>query len=84
LLKGEVLDKDLISRSKKMSEQIQLVSEVMNFIKHRSAFVTLMQDGKEITQRAKDIFADKTILSKMSLEDANRIAFLASFELLSN
>ncbi len=66
-----------------MSQQhsIQLVSEVMNFIKQRSAFVTLMQDGEEITKRAKDIFADKTLLAKMNLEDANRVAFLASFEL---
>jgi len=64
-----------------MSEKIQLVSEVMNFIKQRSAFVTLMHDGEEITKRAKDIFADKALLAKMNLEDANRVAFLASFEL---
>jgi hypothetical protein len=53
----------------------------MNFIKKRSAFVTLMHEGKEIIQRAKDIFSDKALLAKMSLEDANRVAFLASFEL---
>ncbi len=59
---------------------IQLVGEVMNFIKQRSAFVTLLQDGKEMTKRAKDIFADKALLAKMNLEDANSVAFLASFE----
>jgi hypothetical protein len=56
----------------------------MNFIKQHSAFVTLLQDGKEITTRAKDLFADKILLAKMNLEDVNLEAFLASFELLSN
>ena len=62
----------------------KLIRDVMNFKPTRAAYVTVINHlGKEITIRANELFADKPLLSSLTLDDANRIAFLAAFELMA-
>ncbi len=72
-----------ISQKNSPQNTLRLKAEVLNFKAQRQAFLSIINEKQqEETLRASSLFLDKAKLALFSKEDALRIAFLASFELL--